>query len=89
VTAAQGGSDLVGETAAAMAAASIVFKKSDPTYSATLLKHAKSLYTFADKHRGTYTDAISDAQGYYKSVTLLNKNFFHFNTECNFDASSH
>src|SRR5882724_11651831 len=67
VSEAHGGSDLVGETAAAMAAASILFKKTDPTYSATLLKHAKTLYTFADKHRDTYTTEISDAAGFYKS----------------------
>ncbi|CAM6054736.1 unnamed protein product [Sphagnum tenellum] len=50
-----------------MAAASIAFKKSDASYSATLLKHAKSLYTFADKYRSTYTTEIGDAAGYYKS----------------------
>ncbi|KAJ0989335.1 hypothetical protein J5N97_007691 [Dioscorea zingiberensis] len=35
------GSDLAGETAAAMASASIVFKHSNPAYSNQLLKHAK------------------------------------------------
>lgn len=34
------GSDLAGETAAAMAAASMVFRRSDPSYSKTLLSHA-------------------------------------------------
>lgn len=34
------GSDLAGETAAAMAAASIVFRRSDPAYSNELLNHA-------------------------------------------------
>ncbi|KAK6137294.1 hypothetical protein DH2020_028966 [Rehmannia glutinosa] len=34
------GSDLAGETAAAMAAASIVFRRYNPSYSAELLKHA-------------------------------------------------
>ncbi|CAG2180693.1 unnamed protein product, partial [Oppiella nova] len=67
VTEAHGGSDLVGETSAALAAASIAFAKSDPTYSATLLTHAKSLYTFADKHRSTYTAEITDAANFYKS----------------------
>ncbi|KAF4384373.1 hypothetical protein F8388_004606 [Cannabis sativa] len=32
-------SDLVGETAAAMAAASIVFRRSNPAYSSELLRH--------------------------------------------------
>lgn len=34
------GSDLAGETAAAMAAASIVFRRSNPAYSRELLRHA-------------------------------------------------
>lgn len=34
------GSDLAGETAAAMAAASIVFRRSNPAYSRLLLSHA-------------------------------------------------
>jgi endoglucanase len=67
VTSARGGSDLVGETAAAMAAASMAFKKSDATYSEKLLKEAKSLYQFANAHRATYTEEISDAQNFYKS----------------------
>lgn len=37
------GSDLAGETAAAMASASIVFKHSDPAYSNQLLNHAKQV----------------------------------------------
>ena len=57
----------MGETSAAMAAASIAFKKSNPSYSATLLKEAKSLYSFANTHRSTYTDEINDASAYYKS----------------------
>lgn len=61
------GSDLVGETAAAMAASSIVFKKVDSSYSATLLRHAKELYDFADKYRGNYSDCITDAKEFYKS----------------------
>ncbi len=58
---------MVGETAAAMAAASIAFKKSNPSYSAALLSQAKSLYTFADKYRDTYTTEITDAVSFYKS----------------------
>jgi hypothetical protein len=57
---------LAGETAAALAAASIVFKKSDATYSAKLLKNAEQLYEFADKHRGNYSDSIKDAAAFYK-----------------------
>ena len=60
------GSDLAGETAASFASASILFKGKDDTYSATLLDHAKRLYTFADSCRGKYTDAIEDATSFYK-----------------------
>ncbi|WP_224367028.1 glycoside hydrolase family 9 protein [Hyalangium versicolor] len=61
------GSDLAGETAAAMAASSIVFKESDPAYSATLLTHAQQLFSFADTYRGKYSDCITDAQSFYNS----------------------
>lgn len=61
------GSDLAGEAAAALAAASIIFKPTDPTYSATLLNHAKQLYEFADNFRGKYDKAIPAAGGYYNS----------------------
>ncbi|MEU3459392.1 glycoside hydrolase family 9 protein [Streptomyces sp. NPDC006733] len=61
------GSDLAGETAAALASSSMVFKAGDPAYAATLLTHAKQLYTFADTYRGTYDKCITAAQGYYNS----------------------
>lgn len=61
------GSDLAGEYAAAMASASMVFKDTDPTYSATLLTHAKQLYSFADTYRGKYSSCITDAASFYNS----------------------
>jgi len=61
------GSDLAGETAAALAACSMVFRASDPTYADTLLSHAKQLYTFADTYRGKYSDSISAAANFYRS----------------------
>ncbi|SDO35465.1 glycoside hydrolase family 9 protein [Lentzea jiangxiensis] len=61
------GSDLAGEYAAAMASASMVFKDTDPTYAATLLTHAKQLYTFADTYRGKYSSCITDAATFYNS----------------------
>ncbi|MBO3089100.1 glycoside hydrolase family 9 protein [Cellulomonas dongxiuzhuiae] len=61
------GSDAAAETAAAMASASIVFKGSDSAYAATLLTHAKQLYSFADTYRGKYSDCVTDAQSFYKS----------------------
>jgi endoglucanase len=66
------GSDLAGEAAAALAAASIIFKPTDPTYSATLLNHAKQLYEFADNFRGKYDAAIPAAGGYYNSWSGYN-----------------
>ncbi|WP_456825006.1 glycoside hydrolase family 9 protein [Cellulomonas sp. P5_E12] len=61
------GSDVAGETAAALASSSIVFKTDDPTYSAKLLTHAKQLYSFADTYRGAYSDCVTAASAYYKS----------------------
>ncbi|MFF4195886.1 glycoside hydrolase family 9 protein [Nonomuraea sp. NPDC001831] len=67
-----GGSDLAGETAAAMAASSIVFRPTDPAYADKLVTHAKQLYSFADTVRKKYSDCISDAQGYYNSWSGYN-----------------
>ncbi|WP_426311426.1 glycoside hydrolase family 9 protein [Cellulosimicrobium sp. E-16] len=52
------GSDVAGETAAAMAASSIVFADSDPAYAAELVEHAEQLYAFADTYRGKYSDCV-------------------------------
>ncbi|KAL9240169.1 hypothetical protein vseg_014418 [Gypsophila vaccaria] len=61
------GSDLAGEIAAALAAASIVFKHVDHKYSASLLRHAKQLYEFAKAHQGKYSDSIPIVGKYYSS----------------------
>jgi endoglucanase len=66
------GSDLAGETAAAMAAASIAFRPTNATYANTLLSHARQLYTFADTFRGKYSDCITDASGFYNSWSGYN-----------------
>lgn len=58
VSASNPGSDVAGETAAALAAASIVFKKVDPSYSRLLLATAKSVMQFAMQHRGAYSDSL-------------------------------
>ncbi|KAH9625422.1 hypothetical protein KSS87_011908 [Heliosperma pusillum] len=63
------GSDLAGETAAAMAAASIVFHRHNPSYANELLTHARQLFDFADKYRGKYDSSITVAQKYYRSVS--------------------
>ncbi|CAL9210483.1 endoglucanase 7-like isoform X1 [Musa acuminata AAA Group] len=61
------GSDVAGETAAAMAAASIVFQESNPHYSHLLLHHAQQLFEFADKYRGKYDSSVREAKRYYPS----------------------
>ncbi|KAJ1281978.1 hypothetical protein BS78_03G014500 [Paspalum vaginatum] len=61
------GSELAGETAAAMAAASLVFRSSDPGYANQLLQHSKQLFDFADKYRGRYDSSITVARRYYAS----------------------
>ena len=60
------GSELAGETAAALAAASILFQPSNGEYSAKLLEHAKQLYDLANQHRGNYAVAIPNAKDFYK-----------------------
>ncbi|XP_048320517.2 endoglucanase 1 [Ziziphus jujuba] len=59
VSAQNPGSDVAAETAAALAAASIVFRSSDPSYSSKLLQTAMKVFDFADRHRGSYSDALS------------------------------
>ncbi|MCO5562311.1 hypothetical protein L7F22_015937 [Adiantum nelumboides] len=66
------GSDQAGETAAAMAAASLAFKNQNPSYSSTLLQHARQLFTFADTYKGKYDDSIYNAKAFYKSVSGYN-----------------
>uniref|UniRef100_A0A0E0IIW2 Endoglucanase n=1 Tax=Oryza nivara TaxID=4536 RepID=A0A0E0IIW2_ORYNI len=63
------GSDLAGETAAALAAASIVFRRSDPHYSHLLLHHAQQLFEFGDTYRGSYDSSIEEVRSYYASVS--------------------
>ncbi|KAI3747716.1 hypothetical protein L6452_10314 [Arctium lappa] len=67
------GSDVAAETAAAMAAASLVFKNHDPHYSKTLLKHAQKLFEFADSYPGIYSKSIPQIQDYYNSSGYLDE----------------
>lgn len=59
VTPANPGSDVASETAAALAAASLVFRHVDPGYSKQLLDTAKKAFAFADEYRGNYSDSLS------------------------------
>uniref|UniRef100_A0A0D9WB31 Endoglucanase n=1 Tax=Leersia perrieri TaxID=77586 RepID=A0A0D9WB31_9ORYZ len=63
------GSDVAGETAAALAAASKAFKPYDSLYSDLLLLHAKQLFTFADTFRGKYDDSLQNAKKFYPSAS--------------------
>ena len=60
------GSDCVGESAAALASAAVLFAESDPTYSATLAEHAEQLFEFANANKGLYSSSISDAGQFYR-----------------------
>ncbi|GKV17720.1 hypothetical protein SLEP1_g28187 [Rubroshorea leprosula] len=63
------GSEVAAETAAAMAAASMVFRKTNQRYSHLLLRHAEQLFEFGDKYRGKYDESIEVVKGYYQSVS--------------------
>ncbi|KAK4346922.1 hypothetical protein RND71_033261 [Anisodus tanguticus] len=68
VNASYPGTDVSAESAAAMAAASLVFKSIDSAYSGTLLKHAKQLFKFADTYRGSYSISIPKVKDFYNST---------------------
>ncbi len=59
------GSAVVGEAAAALAVASVVFKDVDKEYSELCLEHAKSLYEFSDSTRSD--SGYTAANGFYNS----------------------
>ena len=67
------GSDVAAETAAAMAAASLVFKNQDPHYSKLLLDHAQKLFNFANSYPGVYTKSIPSIQDYYNSSGFVDE----------------
>jgi hypothetical protein len=67
------GSDLAGETAAALAAASLVFRsQGDPDYAVLLLARARALHRFAVTYRGRYSECIPDAAAFYQSFSGFN-----------------
>lgn len=66
------GSDVAAETAAALAAASILFTNEDRQYSQLLLRHARELQSFADRHRGAYHNSVPGVDVYYKSWSGYN-----------------
>ena len=66
-------SDLLGETAAALAAAGTIFKGVDDVYARKCIGKAMALYKFANKFRGSYHKSIPDAiNGYQVRIILDN-----------------
>ena len=66
------GSDLAGETAAALASSAIWFRmRGEADYADQCLGHARTLFKFADEYRGKYTDTIP-AGGFYESWSGYN-----------------
>ncbi|CAL5031891.1 unnamed protein product [Urochloa decumbens] len=70
VSASAPGSDVAGETAAALAAASLVFRASDGEYSRKLLDKARDVMELAVRSQGKYSDYIGgDIGAYYQSYS--------------------
>nr|VDD22789.1 unnamed protein product [Brassica oleracea] len=63
------GSDVAAETAAALAAASMVFREVDSQYSLLLLATAKNVMQFAIQYRGSYSDSLSSVCPFYCSYS--------------------
>ncbi len=67
ITADAPGSDLAGETAAALAAASMYYNTVGETALADeALSHARELFDFANNYRETYVNSIPNAANFYK-----------------------
>lgn len=62
------GSEVAAETAAAMAAASMVFRATDVAYADLLVTHAKQLFNFSDTYRASYSLSIPAVQDFYNST---------------------
>lgn len=63
------GTELAAETSAALASSSILFRKNgDIAYADLLVQKAESLYDFADRYRGKYSDCLTEAVPFYTSI---------------------
>ncbi|WP_144054339.1 glycoside hydrolase family 9 protein [Pleurocapsa sp. PCC 7319] len=64
------GTDLAGETSAAMASSSILFRQNgDLEYADLLVEKAERLFDFANNYRGKYSDCLKAAVPFYTSVS--------------------
>merc|ERR1719427_524694 len=61
------GSEVAAESAASLAASSILFRKPYKKLASAALAHAKGLYDFANKFRGNYHDSVPLVKDFYKS----------------------
>ncbi|GJP29464.1 hypothetical protein CLOM_g16738 [Closterium sp. NIES-68] len=66
------GTEPAAEAAAALAASSMVFGKTDANYSKSLLTHARQLFNFAKRYPKKYTDSIPSASAFYNSYSGYN-----------------
>jgi len=63
------GTDLAGETSAALASSSILFRQNgDQEYADLLVDQAEKLFDFANQYRGKYSDCLPEAVPFYTSV---------------------
>ncbi|GJN02844.1 hypothetical protein PR202_ga20231 [Eleusine coracana subsp. coracana] len=70
VSASAPGSDVAGETAAALAAASMVFRAADKAYARRLLDAARAVMGIAVRYQGKYSDHVGGNVGaYYASYS--------------------
>lgn len=68
------GSDVAGQTAAALAAGAIVYlDRGDNEYARQLLNAAESIYEFATSHQGLYSTSLPGTASYYKSTSYLDE----------------
>lgn len=65
------GSDIAGASAAALAAAHLVFKEVDEPYSKELLQHARDLYEFGTSFVGFAKDHLLECREFYDSQEYL------------------
>ncbi|XP_077234391.1 endoglucanase 8-like [Tasmannia lanceolata] len=55
------GSEVAAETAAALAATSMIFGVTDPLYSQILVERAVEVFDFADRYQGSYNESLGTA----------------------------
>jgi hypothetical protein len=63
-------SETMGEIAAALAVGSIIFKESDPAYSAKLIAEAKEFFKFGSLYPGSYMEGAGKSEGFTEMSQL-------------------